>query len=159
MTTTNPAQTGTTTVATVALIVGVIALLIALVAFNRTDRDENSTTLSTTPVVTNNLATTTARAQAATELAALRARLAAEKNYEEAQAAAQATQEDLAAAYANATGAARAELQVLNQQFDDLETQLRGQSADALLTLENLITKLRQDVAVDEAEGTVNYTN
>lgn len=154
---TSQSQNGQT-LAWAAIAIAVIALLFSFLAWNNNENDLSEDTVATsTPtneVTADNddedaVEIVGLRTTAAAELAALRARLAANQAYDEALEETQTARQQLANAYANASIEAQAEWQELETTFDQLEDQLRDNSADALDTLNSIITTLERDVRTD----------
>jgi hypothetical protein len=143
-------------VAVLALVVAGIALIFALAAYDRSGREAREAA----PVRTQAAAEeaddgeadgqSVARARAESRLAALEARLAAQEGLAEAAEETRAVRADLQEAYQDASEEARGEWRELDGQLERLEAQLREESADALLTLQNLLARLRRDVATDD---------
>jgi|GEM_PF-2534251 len=146
----NSTVTRARSVAWLSLVFSVVALLFAISAYgvSRTgaapaDRlDERGTSTATSTLQS-------ARSEASQELEAARANLRDEGNYGAAAAQLSQTETRLMEAYRDADRQSSEEWQNLQGSFDELEAALRGQSADALRLLENLMANLAKDVEVD----------
>lgn len=137
-------------VAWLALLVAVVALGFAVVAFNRSGRDVATVIREQTQDTAEDIQLGAARIQAETRLASLRARIAAGESREEVGEEAQDVRADLEAAYANASVEAQQQWQEIEPRFEQLEAQLRDESADALAAFDRLLDRLRADIRTDE---------
>lgn len=133
------------TLSIAAIIISVIALLVAFAA--NTDVDVPNVD---TAEIAQETELALARAEARASLAATRADLAIDENYEEAANEVAAVRAELARSYKNANAEAQAEFKEVDAELEALETELREESADALNTLENLIGDLEREVRTDE---------
>ncbi|MEX0650161.1 MAG: hypothetical protein WD200_04105 [Candidatus Andersenbacteria bacterium] len=138
------------TIAWLALLVAVVALIFGVVAFNRSGRDVPVVVEEQAQETSEDIELNAARIRAETQLAALRARVAAGEGYEEVREEALEVRSDLEVAYANASVEARQQWQEIEPELEQLEAQLREESADALTALDSVLDRLRADVARDE---------
>ena len=152
------------------VVIAIIALAILWFIFSRPPEDtidirtapnesmseaenELRTTLETTATEAE---LATARAEARTRLLALEAELEAEQNYAAALAAAAEIETDLAAAYRNTSANFQQEWIRLRSGFDQLETQLRAETADALSVIAALSAELEANVRTDDDSSTTS---
>lgn len=152
--------------------IAVVALILAWVAYNRsgddvtTDLQQGSAEVvteteqamdaageevaeTTTEVVTD-AELLAARAEARADLLALRAELAAESNYAEVADQVAETRAELADLYVEASTAAQADWNALENDFMTVENSIRLESAEALNELDQLISDLERDVRTTE---------
>ena len=140
------------------IIAVIVVLVLAVFAFTRSaDTELNemaTTTAETMDGMSADARQTAARAQAETELAALRVRAEAGETYDELADDFAAVRARVAAGYADAEGAAADEWSELSADFDRFEAAARENSASFLDSLAALIDRFSADVRVEtEAEA------
>ncbi len=133
----------------------VAVLIIAMFALNRPEAAENiedaANGFATTTSLTADRAA--ARAEAETELAALRARAEAGETYDQLAGGFAEVRANLASAYQNAEGEAAQEWAELSADFDTFEASARAGTSDFLDSITSLIGRISADVRVEtEAE-------
>ncbi|MEK7557174.1 MAG: hypothetical protein AAB538_04315 [Patescibacteria group bacterium] len=129
-----------------ALAVAIIALIVGVVALRRPG------TLITGPETNfkEQIGIITARARSEARLKLVQAQLVAKEGYDDAATQVQDIRADLRGAYAEAKEESKQEWVELDKDLEQLEVQIRDKSADALQTLENILTRLRQEVRTDD---------
>lgn len=143
-------QNSNSLIAWIALIVAIIALVLGWMAFNRSGQDVVPAVQEGAQEAQEDAALLAARTEARAELLALQTQIAAEEGYDEAAQQAAEIEADLETAYVNARLEASAEWQELQADFENLERELRDESADAAETVAGLIALLGQDLRTDE---------
>lgn len=144
-----------------AFIVGLIALVIAWAAYNRAGTDLEEQAVQETEegiaeveegaeTAAEETEQAAARAEARTELLAVRARVEADENYAEAVSEVNQIENRLAAAYEDAGEDARQEWAEMQEEFDQLEAGLRSGTANALELFAGLTLLLENEIRVDE---------
>lgn len=129
------------------VVLGIVAILILIFALNRPVTEEAmENTATTTAAVVDREA---ARAEAATDLAALRVRAEAGESYDDLSTEYAEVRADLAAAYDNAEGAAAEEWAEIRADFDAFEASAREGTGNLLEVFANLISRLSADVRVE----------
>lgn len=151
--------------------VAILALVLAWVAFNRSGQDVVPTAAEQTrqaaeateqgveevyenveegaAEMVTEAQLLAARAEARADLLALQAELEAEESYDKALAEVNEIQNDLGNVYANASAEVRSQYAQLQQEFNELETDLREGTADSLEVLGGLILMLEADTRSD----------
>jgi len=132
-------ETTTKTVAWIALAFSVFAVILGWSAFNRAGPDfleEADQEL--------------AKAEARAELLGLRTQIAVGEAYEKSQQEVIEIRRDLERAYEDAEAQAYEEWMEIDTELELLENNLRDESADALNSLENVISLLEADVRTSE---------
>ena len=139
---------------TIWTVLGVVVLIIiAFMLLNRPDAVENADEAAGTVATSTAQATAqaAARTEAAVELTALQARIAAGETYDSLATEFAEVRADLARAYENAEGETREEWQELERDFDSFEASARAGTSGFLDMLASLIGRLSADVRVESA--------
>lgn len=135
-------------------IVSVIALIVAIAAYNKTGQTLRASVTSEVTEETQDAVQmaeiAAARANARADLILLRTQLAAGEVQEDVGSNITAIRKNLAQAYKDTSDIAQKQWQELDMQFEQLENETREESANALDTLEGLISNLEKDVRSDE---------
>jgi hypothetical protein len=150
------------TIAWISLIVSIIALILAWSAYNRTGTDvgtaiENNTREAassieeTTEEIRETTAQIAARAETIVRLTNIRAKIAANEIDEEQYDSLNEVREDLRNVYAEAQGDVKDAWAEIDADLEMLESQMRNDTAEALLTIEKIIEALRQDALSEES--------
>lgn len=155
-------------VAWIALIISVIALWVGIVAFNRSGQnlfptigeetqeaaDEVAETTGEVAETTEEVAETAdqiaARVEAEAVLLKVKGDVAEDEISEETKQQLQEVRTNLREAYADADDEVKQQYEQIDEDLETLETQLEGETAEALLTVENLLERMRRDVLTDE---------
>lgn len=166
-------QTSTNTV--VLLVVGllaVIGIIIGWVAFNRSGKDLSPTIIDEASIATDNIAEKTQdlnqdtmqnanqtqkdiqyalmKAQLEARLLSIKTQLAANEVTDETMQEIKNLRNDLNDTYTNSSEEAQEQIRDVDSQLAVVEAKARNNTAEALLTMENLIEQVRQDVKADE---------
>jgi hypothetical protein len=136
----------------IAIILSVIALLVALLAYNRTGANIDVVGKEETRELLIDTRLQFARFEAATDLAAIRAKQVTQRNYVDLERDTTEVRQDLANAYREAGRETSEEWKELNATFDQIEAKTRDKSADVLAVIENAIRALKQDIRSDSED-------
>jgi len=148
-----------------ALVISVLALLVATFAGRQSRQPETSLRGNTAQtdideegnvstdlrrVINEDMRLSIARAETRARLLIIRAQIASGRTGEEIVDQVKDARADLKDAYRDAQGATLGEYQAFDANLGRLEGQARTNAADALKTIEDLVSALRRDVASDD---------
>jgi hypothetical protein len=139
-------------IAWLALIIAIISLGFDIIAYNLnaiTTESQQVDFSQKTEESFKKIRLDVAKFKAMSDLAAIEARQRVVKNYTEFESQVSRSRNELQNAFEDAGQTTSAEWQDLNQRFDVALSQIRAGTADSLGTLEGIIEKLRQGIAID----------
>ncbi len=137
-------------VAWTALIISLLSLILAWSAFNRSGQDLSSEVAEDLRMARLELQQDLAIVEARADLLALRAQIEAEEQYAETRAEVAEVRNDLRIAYLNAETEVQQEWREMDAALEDLENNLRDESADAVGSLTNALDAIERDIRTDE---------
>jgi short-subunit dehydrogenase involved in D-alanine esterification of teichoic acids len=144
----------TKTVAWIALLVSLAAIGVAWLAYNRTGVNLTGDIQTSLEENTREFRAETrlalAKAEARARLLALRADLAARRNWDQAAQEVSEIRGNLNEAYRNAEMETSEEFRGMDTNLEGLERNIRNESAESLEGLQGLIENLQQNIRTDE---------
>ncbi|MDD3661944.1 MAG: hypothetical protein PHG63_02655 [Candidatus Dojkabacteria bacterium] len=139
-------DTGSRVIAILALIASAAALFLGVVAYNRSGRNLDEEIQAAVDVRWEQVRISAARAEAASNLALIRARLIAGETYEEVADDFDEVHGDLSSAYEGASAEFQTQWNSLESGLNEVENEVRNDTADALSDLASLINSLEEDI-------------
>jgi|GEM_PF-4403673 len=137
-------------IAWAAFALAALALFLSVVAFNRAGTDVETIAAQTAKEVRQETQQALVRAEVITHLTLLQAQIAAAEAGEEISQSVVQTREILQESYTEASQEVRQEMQELDRELEQVEMEVRNDTAQGLETLGSLIASMRQDVLTDE---------
>lgn len=137
-------------VAWAAFVFSALALFLSIVAFNRAGTDLDEVVKREIAQYQQGAEEAAARAEVRAELVALRTEIAAAEAGEEIASEVATARENIQMTYRDADVALNQEAEEIGMELEQLESEVRTNTARGLQRLENLINRMKQDVRTDE---------
>lgn len=131
-------------------IIAIVALIVSLLAFNRTARIDKQSNLVNLQKEVQTIREEQVIEQAQDRLTEIREQINNTGNFDDAQKGVAQVRRDVRQSFTNATEATKETWNDLDKELEQIEQQLRDGSADALNSLDNFITKLKNEIRTDE---------
>lgn len=137
-------------VAWAAFVFAALALFLSIVAFNRAGTDLDEVVKREVTQYQQEMGQVATRAEVQAELVALRTKIAAAEAGEEVASEVATARENIQTTYRNANVALSQEAEEVEMELEQVESEVRTNTARGLQRLESLIGRMEQDVRTDE---------